>query len=109
MENSSVKKSCKWLKRRKKDLKLKIGNGYNLNSEIELKNIKIYTANWCPYCIAAKRFFDVKGWQYEEINIEEKGWNRAKLLEVGKSMTVPQIVIDGEAIGGYDELMRTYG
>ena len=43
-----------------------------------------------------------------EINIEEKGWNRAKLLEVGKSMTVPQIVIDGEAIGGYDELMQTY-
>ena len=50
----------------------------------------------------------MKGWQYEEINIEEKGLNREKLLEVGKSMTVPQIVIDGEAIGGYDELMRTY-
>ena len=96
------------MKRRKKDLKLKIGNRYNLNSEIELKDIKIYTANRCPYCIVAKRFFDGKGWQYEEINIEEKGWNREKLLEVGKSMTVPQIVIDGEAIGGYDELMRTY-
>ncbi len=73
-----------------------------------MKEIKIYTTNWCPYCIAAKRFFNGKGWQYEEINIEEKGWNREKLLEVGKSMTVPQIVIDGEAIGGYDELMRTY-
>ncbi|MDP6754661.1 MAG: glutaredoxin domain-containing protein [Candidatus Marinimicrobia bacterium] len=74
-----------------------------------MKEIKIYTTNWCPYCVVAKRFFDEKGWPYEEINIEEKGWNREKLIEVGKSMTVPQIVIDGEAIGGYDDLMQLYG
>ncbi|MDP6032982.1 MAG: glutaredoxin domain-containing protein [Candidatus Marinimicrobia bacterium] len=74
-----------------------------------MKEIKIYTTNWCPYCVAAKRFFDEKGWPYEEINIAEKDWNREKLLEVGKSMTVPQIVIDGEAIGGYDDLMQLYG
>ena len=74
-----------------------------------MKEIKIYTTNWCPYCVAAKRFFDEKEWPYEEINIEEKGWNREKLFEVGKSMTVPQIVIDGEAIGGYDDLMQLYG
>jgi glutaredoxin len=74
-----------------------------------MKEIKIYTTNWCPYCVAAKRFFDEKGWPYEEINIAEKDWNREKLFEVGKSMTVPQIVIDGEAIGGYDDLMQLYG
>ncbi len=74
-----------------------------------MKDIKIYTTNWCPYCNSAKRFFDEKGWEYEEVNIEEKGWDRTKLLEVGKAMTVPQIVIDGEAIGGYDDLMKLYG
>jgi glutaredoxin len=47
-----------------------------------MKEIKIYTTNWCPYCVAAKRFFDEKGWPYEEINIEEKGWNREKLLRL---------------------------
>ncbi|MDP7058421.1 MAG: glutaredoxin domain-containing protein [Nitrospinaceae bacterium] len=62
-----------------------------------MKDIKMYTTNWCPYCKSAKRFF------------EEKGWDRSKLLEVGKAMTVPQIVIDGEAIGGYDDLMKLYG
>ncbi len=74
-----------------------------------IKEITIYTTNWCSYCNAAKRFLNEKGWSYQEINIEEKGWGRSKLLEVGKSMTVPQITIDGEAIGGYDELIKIYG
>ena len=72
------------------------------------KSIKIYTTNWCSYCDLAKRFFDEKGWDYEEINIEKLGWDRSKLLEVGKATTVPQIVIDGEAIGGYDELIKLH-
>ena len=74
-----------------------------------MKDIKIFTTNWCPYCVAAKRFFKEKGWKYEEINIEQIGWPREKLLEVGKAMTVPQIVINGEAIGGYTELVEMYG
>jgi len=73
-----------------------------------MKKIKIYTTNWCSYCNLAKRFFDEKGWDYEEINIEKLGWDRSQLLEVGKGTTVPQIVIDGEAIGGYDELTKIY-
>tara|TARA_B100001113_G_C20908371_1_gene534505 strand:- start:447 stop:668 length:222 start_codon:yes stop_codon:yes gene_type:complete len=73
-----------------------------------LKNIKIYTTDWCTYCDLAKRFFNEKGWPYEEINIEKKGWGREKLLQVGKAMTVPQIVIDGKAIGGYDDLIKLY-
>ena len=45
-----------------------------------MKKIKIYTTNWCSYCDLAKRFFDEKGWDYEEINIEEL---IAGLLEQG--------------------------
>ena len=70
--------------------------------------IIIYGTTWCPSCVSAKRFFDEKGWDYEEINIEKLGWDRSKLLEVGKATTVPQIVIDGEAIGGYDELIKIH-
>ena len=44
----------------------------------------------------------------KKINIEKLGWNRSKLLEVGKATTVPQIVIDGEPIGGYDDLIKLY-
>ena len=74
-----------------------------------MKTIKIYTTNWCGYCKAAKRFFDEKGWNYEEINIEEKNISREELSTIGLSLSVPQIIMDGEAIGGYDDLMKIYG
>ena len=73
-----------------------------------MKEILIYSTNWCSYCDLAKRFLDKKGWKYKEIKIEELGWDRSKLLEVGKATTVPQIVIDGEPIGGYDDLIKLY-
>ena len=67
--------------------------------------IKIYTTYWCPYCKMAKRYFDEQEMSYEEINIEEKGMSREELQKVTGGMSVPQIVIDDEVIGGYDNLM----
>ena len=67
--------------------------------------IKIYTTNWCPYCVMAKRYFDEQEMSYEEINIEEEGMSREELQKVTGGMSVPQIVIDDEVIGGYDNLM----
>ena len=67
--------------------------------------IKIYTTNWCHYCKMAKRYFDEQEMSYEEINIEEKGMSREELQKVTGGMSVPQIVIDDEVIGGYDNLM----
>ena len=74
-----------------------------------MKKVKIYTTNWCPYCKAATRFFEEKGWEYEEINIEEQGISRQELSKIGKGMSVPQILLDGEPIGGYDDMMKIYG
>ena len=67
--------------------------------------IKIYTTNWCSYCVMAKRYFDEQEISYQEINIEEEGMSREELQKVTGGMSVPQIVIDDEVIGGYDNLM----
>ena len=67
--------------------------------------IKIYTTNWCSFCVMAKRYFDEQEMSYEEVNIEEKGMSREELQKVTGGMSVPQIVIDDEVIGGYDNLM----
>lgn len=71
--------------------------------------IEIYTKDQCPYCVQAKNLFDSKGWAYIEhyINID----TRETLLEeltnrLGVSpRTVPQIFIDDQAVGGYNELV----
>ncbi|MCH7613859.1 MAG: glutaredoxin 3 [Candidatus Marinimicrobia bacterium] len=67
-------------------------------------NVKIYTTSWCPYCRNAKSLLDNKNVSYEEINIEEKGMSREDLSKITGGMSVPQIVINNESIGGYDNL-----
>ncbi len=71
-----------------------------------IKNIKIYTTNWCVYCVLAKRYFDEKGIAYEEINIEKEGISREEMMKLTKGYSVPQIVINDSPIGGYDSLMK---
>ncbi len=68
--------------------------------------IKIYSTSWCPPCAAAKRMLTDMGQTFEEIDIEKKGISREKLNEITGGSTVPQIIINGKSIGGFDSLMR---
>jgi len=65
--------------------------------------IKIYSTSWCPSCIKAKRFFDMKGWEYKEINVADKHEDREEVFKVSGQRTVPVIDIDGEVIVGFDK------
>ena len=67
--------------------------------------IKIYTITVCPYCSAAKRLLKARGFEYEKINIEHEGISREDLVKLTSGRTVPQIIIDGKPIGGYDNLL----
>ena len=58
----------------------------------------------CPFCVKAKNLLKNKGIEYEEKNIAE-GFNIQDLLElVPNAKTMPQIWLDGEHLGGYDQL-----
>ncbi len=67
--------------------------------------IKIYTTNWCPSCISAKRLLESLNIEYQEINIEKQNLSRNQLLELTGGYTVPQIIINNKSIGGYDQLL----
>ena len=66
----------------------------------------MYTTRWCGYCVRAKALLDGKGLEYEEIFMDDDPAFRAHLHELTGGWTVPQILIDGEVIGGYTELWR---
>ena len=68
----------------------------------------IYTTNWCSYCKAAKQLLSSIGFDYLEINLEEKGMDREDLFELTGGRTVPQILINGNPIGGFDDLQKLY-
>ena len=65
--------------------------------------IKIYSTSWCPACIKAKKFFDMKGWEYKEINVADKHEDREEVFKVSGQRTLPVIDIDGEIIVGFDK------
>ena len=67
-------------------------------------DVKIYTTPWCPYCIRAKSLLKKKGVSFQDFNVAFDGELRNKIIrETGKT-SVPQIFINGKAIGGCDEL-----
>jgi glutaredoxin 3 len=71
-----------------------------------MPSIEIYTSLWCPYCAAAKRLLDRKGVAYREIEAPSGSPARSEAIErSGGRTTVPQIFVDGRAIGGYDDLV----
>ena len=66
----------------------------------------MYTTAWCGYCVRAKALLEGRGLAYEEIRMDDDPAFRAKLLERTGRWTVPQILIDGNPIGGYSELWQ---
>ncbi|MEG3180518.1 glutaredoxin 3 [Sphingomonas sp. LT1P40] len=70
-----------------------------------MAKIEIYTKAFCGYCARAKSLLDSKGADYEEFDITMGGPKRQEMLtRANGRSTVPQIFIDGEHIGGSDDL-----
>jgi glutaredoxin 3 len=71
-----------------------------------MPNIEIYTQFFCPYCARAIKLLNEKGVEYTEIDAPSGSAARKTAMErSGGKTSVPQIFIDGQAIGGCDELM----
>jgi glutaredoxin 3 len=70
-----------------------------------MPNIEIYTTTYCPYCVRAKDLLKRKGQSYKEIdcttddNLRIEAMNRS-----GGRKTVPQIFINNQHIGGFDDM-----
>jgi glutaredoxin 3 len=70
-----------------------------------MATIEIYTTPMCPYCWRAKRLLDSKNVPYTEINLWVENGRREEMIERADGRTsVPQIIINNQAIGGSDEL-----
>jgi len=69
-----------------------------------MANVIIYTTAVCPYCIQAKKLFDSKKVQYQEIRIDLQSELREEMINKSGIQSVPQIFIDDKHIGGFNEL-----
>lgn len=70
-----------------------------------MSRVEIYTTPTCPYCRAAKSLLTKKGVHYEETDVSGEPELRHKMISrAGGRQTVPQIFINGNHLGGSDEL-----
>lgn len=70
-----------------------------------MAKVEIYSKDWCPYCVRAKRLLTETGADMVEYPVDRGGDKRGEMIQrAGGRTTVPQIFIDGRHIGGCDDL-----
>jgi glutaredoxin 3 len=68
--------------------------------------IIVYTTDPCARCIRAKELLTLRRLEYVEVNLAKDPTGRRALAAFTGCLTFPQIVIDGEPIGGFQELLE---
>jgi glutaredoxin 3 len=69
-----------------------------------MKSVKVYSADWCPYCVRAKRLLEEKSVPFQEINVDKEPGAREAITKQTGHKTIPQIFIGEKFIGGFSEL-----
>ena len=69
-----------------------------------MAKVIIYTTENCGYCAHAKQLLDKKGIKYSEIRVDASPELREEMMKLSGRRTVPQIFINNQSIGGFDEL-----
>jgi glutaredoxin-like protein len=69
------------------------------------KNVTVFSRVGCPYCVRAKGLLHDAGYDFDELVLNQD-FRESTIRAISGKTSVPQIFIDGELIGGSDELER---
>ena len=69
-----------------------------------MTDLQMYSLEWCPYCIKAKALLKAKDIPYRETDVTHDRELALEMIERSGRNSVPQIFLDDELVGGYDEL-----
>lgn len=76
--------------------------------ENQKAEVVIHTLATCPYCNNAKKFLKENGIEYKEITIEKQPQVVKKMKQEHGWPTLPLILINGQLIGGYDDMIKLH-
>jgi len=80
----------------------------HINPDLEIpKSVSIFTREGCDYCYEAKELLNKQNIPYEE-HILNKDYSIKTLVALSGGTTVPQVFIEGEKIGGTDNLKNLF-
>jgi len=78
-------------------------------SKLAIKDITVYTKQNCVYCVKAKALLKGLGLTFTEKKLEEFESVDSMIKDIGKKVrAMPQIKVDGELVGGYNQLIEYF-
>jgi len=69
-----------------------------------MKKVEIYTKSYCPYCKRAKELLRIKGVEFTEFDVTADPAKEQEMRRRAGRETVPEIFVDGDLLGGCDDL-----
>ena len=69
-----------------------------------MSNVTVYTTEPCSFCARVKGILKSRGVEFAEINLSKDPEGRVELAQQTGMMTFPQVIIDGELVGGFTEV-----
>jgi NADH-dependent peroxiredoxin subunit F len=69
-----------------------------------MARVEMYSMEWCPYCAKAKALLGAKGIEYDEVDVTDDEARAVEMIQRTGQRGVPQFFIDGQYVGGYDNL-----
>ncbi|MCW8409705.1 glutaredoxin 3 [Legionella sp. PATHC035] len=69
-----------------------------------MAEVIIYSTAYCPYCVRAKELLQQKQVSFTEIRVDVQPELRDEMITKSGRRTVPQIFINGQHVGGCDDL-----
>jgi NADH-dependent peroxiredoxin subunit F len=69
-------------------------------------DILIYTKRWCPFCAKTKALLRAKGLEWREFDVTHDERLQQEMLERSGRRSVPEVFLEGDLVGGYDDLAR---
>lgn len=71
-----------------------------------MAKVEMYSTMWCGYCARARALLRKKGVSFEDIDVDADTSRRNEMMQRANGRTtVPQIFIDGNHVGGSDDLV----
>jgi glutaredoxin 3 len=71
-----------------------------------MNKIEVYTRPGCAYCVSAKRLLNAEGLEFVEHDTSANSEKLTEMLHRSPQRTFPQIFIDDQLVGGFDDLVK---
>ena len=71
-----------------------------------MAKVVVYSSVVCTFCKMAKKLFDKLNVTYTEILVDQDPRQMEEMIKLTGRRTIPQIIIDGKPIGGFNELAQ---